>query len=64
MKTLDANFIVLIAKMEGAKDVRLFRPISLVDCIYKLIFKVLSRRLSRVLGDVIGESQQAFVKDR
>lgn len=48
--------------MEGAKNIKNFRPISLVWCIYKLIYKV--QRFSKLLGEVIGERQHAFVERR
>lgn len=64
VKSLNSTFIVLIPKMEGANDIKQFRPISLVGCIYKLISKVLTKRLSKVLKEVIGENRHAFVKDR
>lgn len=62
VKFFNSTFIVLIPKVESATDIdiRQFRLISLVGCIYKLISKVLARRLTRVLGEVIGESQYAF----
>lgn len=46
--------------MKGNKDIKKFRPISLLGCIYKLISKLLARRLTKVLG----ESQHAFVEGR
>lgn len=54
MKSLNTTFI-LITKKNGVKEITNYRPISLVECIYKLIAKVLVRRLSKVLGEIIGE---------
>lgn len=64
VNSINSTFLVLIPKVAGAKELKEFRPISLVGCIYKLISKVLARRLSRVLGEVIGENQNAFVEGR
>lgn len=64
VRSLNSTFLVLIVKKRGAIDIRDFRPISLVGCIYKLLAKVLTRRLSTVLGEVIGECQHAFVEGR
>ena len=41
-----------------------FRPISLVDSIYKIISKLLANRLRRVISGIISKSQNAFVLDR
>lgn len=60
VKSLNTTFFILIAKKEGVKDIKDFRPISLVDCIYKLITKVLAKKLSRVFGDVIGGMSTCF----
>jgi hypothetical protein len=38
-----------------------FRPISLVDGVYKIIAKVLANRLRVVLSDIIYETQNAFI---
>jgi len=40
--SLNATFIGLIPKKPNAKNIRDFRPISLVGCIYKLLSKVLA----------------------
>lgn len=57
-------FMVLIAKREGTRNIKDFRPISLLRCICKLISKALTKRLSNVLGLVIRENQHAFVEGR
>ncbi|XP_059669320.1 uncharacterized protein LOC132314474 [Cornus florida] len=62
-KSLNATFIALIPK-GGASDIKDFRPISLIGCMYKLIAKVLVSRMSKVLDGLISESQNAFVSGR
>lgn len=66
VRSLNSTFLVLVLgpKKKGSKKFKEFRPIRLVDCIYKLIAKILAMRLSRVLGEVIGECQYAFVEGR
>lgn len=49
---------------EGASELSHHRPISLVECVYKLLTKVLAARLSSVLGGLIGEEQGAFIAGR
>lgn len=53
---LNASFIALIPKVDSPQGLNEFRPISLVNCIYKVISKVLANRLKRVIADVISES--------
>ena len=48
-KYLNATFIVLIPKKNGASNIRDFRPISLVGSVYKILVKVLANRLKEVL---------------
>lgn len=62
VNSINSTFLILIPKVVGAKDIKKYRPISLVRSIYKLISKVLTKRLSKVLGEVIGKSQNAFVE--
>ena len=55
-RNLNATFLVLIPKKEGASDVQDFKPISLVGSLYKIIAKVLENRLKRVMGKVVSNS--------
>jgi len=62
--SLNATFIGLIPKKADAQNIKDYRPISLIGCIYKLISKVLARRLRNVIGSLISENQNAFVGGR
>ena len=55
-RNLNATFLVLIPKKEGASDVQDVKPISLVGSLYKIIAKVLENRLKRVMGKVVSNS--------
>ena len=54
----------MIPKKKGVDDLKDFRPISLVGCLYKLLTKVLANRLKKVMGKVISKFQNAFVEER
>ncbi|GKV25367.1 hypothetical protein SLEP1_g34816 [Rubroshorea leprosula] len=60
----NASFLVLIPKKENPQGIEEYRPISLIDCMYKILAKVLADRLSRVLYTIIGENQSAFIEGR
>ncbi|GKB70054.1 RNA-directed DNA polymerase, eukaryota [Tanacetum coccineum] len=59
----NASFISLIPKIQDAKLVKDFRPISLIRSIYKIITKILANRLCLVLPSIISEIQSAFVSN-
>lgn len=50
--------------MDGAKSIKKFHSIRLVECMLKLLSKVLARRLTKVLREVTGERQNVFVEGR
>ncbi|XP_057793273.1 uncharacterized protein LOC131009888 [Salvia miltiorrhiza] len=57
-------FIALISKKEDASELKEFRPISLINCLYKAISKVLASKLKQVMHLLISECQSAFVEGR
>jgi hypothetical protein len=64
VKSINSTFISLIPKIHGAKEIKDFRPISLVGGVYKIISKVLVNRMRRVMDRIISKPQNAFVKAR
>ena len=45
VRSLNSTFIVLVPNKGGAEDIKDFRPIILVNSLYKLIAKVLANKL-------------------
>ncbi|GJR59837.1 RNA-directed DNA polymerase, eukaryota [Tanacetum coccineum] len=60
----NSSFIALIPKMQDAKVVKDYRPISLIGSLYKIIAKILANRLVGVLGELVNEVQSAFIVNR
>ena len=64
VKSFNSTFISLIPKIHRAKEIKDFRPISLVGGVYNIIAKVLANRMRRVIDRIISKPQNAFVKGR
>jgi exonuclease III len=64
--TIPKNFtdgtIILIPKSKKIETVNDLRPISLLNCDYKLFAKILANRITSILHHIIGESQSACIK--
>nr|GEX25757.1 RNA-directed DNA polymerase, eukaryota [Tanacetum cinerariifolium] len=58
------NSSALIPKIPDANTVKDFRPISLIESLYKIVAKNLANRLVGVLGDIVNEVQSAFIVGR
>ena len=52
VRRLNASFIVLVPK-KGVEDIRDYRPINLVNSIYKLMAKVMANKLKKVMDKLI-----------
>lgn len=68
-RTLDVSklnlaSICLIPKKSDVVTIKNYRPISLINCSFKIITKLLTNRLARVIDPLIDDSQAAFIKGR
>nr|GEV33091.1 RNA-directed DNA polymerase, eukaryota, reverse transcriptase zinc-binding domain protein [Tanacetum cinerariifolium] len=63
-KGCNSSFIALILKIPDANTVNDFRPISLIESLYKIVAKILANSLVGVLGDIVNEVQSAFIAGR
>jgi hypothetical protein len=61
---LNYGIISLIPKVKGADTVKQFRPIALINVIFKFIAKAYASRLSPIAQRTIDRSQTAFIKGR
>jgi hypothetical protein len=61
---LNYGIITLIPKIKGAVNIRQFRPIFLLNVVYKIITKTLTLRLNIVADKFISPNQTAFIPRR
>lgn len=61
---LNVSFIALIPKIESPLKVQDFRPISFINCTFKILFKVMAKRLKRTMNTLVSEAQFKFIKGR
>ena len=61
---LNFAMISLIPKEEGARSMKKFRPISLINCSFKIFSKVLTLRLSKVVNRLVSPHQSVFIHGR
>jgi hypothetical protein len=64
MARLNYAMIILIPKEEDAKSLKKFRPISLINCSFKIFAKALNNRLETISDRLLAPNQTAFVKGR
>lgn len=63
-KNFNATFLALIPKMEEPSYFEDFRPISMCNCIYKIIAKVIVVRLKPILSRNMSKEQFGFLDSR
>lgn len=63
-KGANSSFIVLIPKKSNPDKISDFRPIKLINSLFKLLLKVMTLRLKPEIDSLISEEQSAFIKGR
>ena len=61
---LNYGTVILIPKEPDAKNLKKFRPISLLNCSFKIFSKVLNNRLLKICARLIPPNQCAFINGR
>jgi hypothetical protein len=61
---LNFGVLTLIPNISGAEGIRQFRPIALINVIFKFVAKSYATRLSPIAHMTISRSQSAFIKGR
>ncbi|GKV42785.1 hypothetical protein SLEP1_g50152 [Rubroshorea leprosula] len=64
VRGLNSSFITLIPKKVNAVELKDYRPISLIGCVYKLLAKVLANRLKSMISEIVSDTQSTFVGGR
>jgi hypothetical protein len=64
LKGINTSYIALIPKVAGNSSFNDYRPISLLNGLYKIIAKILATRLKELMWCVVSPSQSAFIVGR
>lgn len=64
LSRLNYAVLTLIPKVKGADNIRLFRPIALINNLFKFTPKAFATKFSPVAHRIISRSQSAFIKGR
>ena len=64
LRRLNYGVIILLPKLKLPNNIKQFRPICLLNVIYKIITKVLTIRLSKIAERIISKNQTAFTPGR
>ena len=61
---LNFGILSLIPKVQGAESIKKYRPIGLINVLFKFISKAYASRLAPVAHRIISPTQTAFIKGR
>ena len=61
---LNFAMLTLVSKKADASSMKKFRPITLLNCSFKIFTKVLTNRLYKILQRLVASNQSAFLKGR
>jgi hypothetical protein len=61
---INYGIITLLPKITEATKIQQYRPICLLNCLYKLVTKTLTLRIEKVVDRLIHNNQTTFMKGR
>ena len=61
---LNFGVLSLIPKVQGAESITQFRPVALINMIFKIISKAFATRLDPIANIIISQNQTTFIKGR
>jgi hypothetical protein len=61
---LNYTMVILVPKEENATSLKKFRPISLINCSFKVFAKSVNNRLENICDMLLAPNQTTFVKGR
>ena len=64
IRRINYGIITLLPKISDAARIQQYRPICLLNCLYKLITKTLTLRIEPFADNLIHPAQSAFIKGR
>src|SRR6185295_6894075 len=64
LERLNYGVITLLPKIKEANKIHQYRPIFLLNVIYKIFTKALMLRLEPVMSNIIDKCQSGFIKGR
>jgi hypothetical protein len=64
LQAINNSLITLIPKVNSPSGVNDFMPISLLNCIVKIITQLLGERLQTVIIPLVHQNQYGFIKSR
>jgi DNA-directed RNA polymerase specialized sigma54-like protein len=64
VERINYGVITLLSKVVDAEKIQQYRPICLLNCLYKWITKAMTIRMEKVADKLILQNQTAFMKSR
>jgi hypothetical protein len=64
LESINMGHITLIQKIQNPEGVNDFRPITLLNCVLKILTKLLANRLQKVVLKIVHKNQYGFLKGR